>query len=63
LTRFWPDVDQILARFWSDVGQIFGQIFDEGFGHVLGTRKYSVQFYRDTEIQFYKVRRKKDRKT
>ena len=54
-----PDFDQIWARFGSDFGQIFGEVFDEGFGQVFWSRKYSVQFYRDTEIQFYRVRRKR----
>jgi len=57
-----PDFGQILVRFWSDLGQIFGQVFDEGFGQVFWSRKYSVQFYSDREIQFYRVRRKRREK-
>jgi hypothetical protein len=37
---------------------MFGQVFDEGFGQMFWSTKYSVQFYRDREIQFYRVRKK-----
>ena len=47
-----PDFDQILARFLARfLARVFGQEF--------WTRKYSVQFYKDREIQFYRVRRKR----
>jgi len=49
------DFDQILGRFFS-------HFFDGVFGQVFWSRQYSVQFYRDREIQFYRVRRKRREK-
>ena len=51
---FWLDFHQILVRFGPDVDKTFGQVFlTRVFGQVWGIRKYSVQFYRDREIQSY----------
>ena len=44
----------ILLYFFLFVDQIFGQIFDQIFGQVFGQvfgPEYSVQYYRDGEIQ------------
>ena len=57
LPDFGPDFDQIWGQIW---GQIFGQVLGQVFWgqkiqctFLLGQRKYSVQFYRDREIQYY----------